>query len=66
MDLMTLAAKLYRGGFDSRQAGDIVLWMAEPFKYNRLAGLAALVDYYEEADRMFPRKEPKKVGVRID
>jgi len=63
---MELAAKLYRGGFNSRQAGDIVAWLAELYDYERVDGLVALEDYYKEADELYRRSEPKKVGVTID
>lgn len=48
MNLIEFANKLYNAGFDSRQAGDIVIWMAEPFSYDRIEGLVVLEDVYRE------------------
>lgn len=45
---LELSTKLYNAGFNSREAGDIVLWMAEPFNYSRVQGLAVLEDVYKE------------------
>ena len=65
MEPMELARRLYRGGFNSRQAGDIVIWMAEPFKYDRVPALATLEDYYEEADRLYAEKDQGYKGIKV-
>ena len=48
MTPIELANKLYNSGLNIRDAGDIVLWMAEPFHYNHVQGLVALEDVYQE------------------
>ena len=65
MTAMELAAKLYRGRFNSRQAADIVAWMAECFGYERVDGLVALEDYYKEADRMYAQKDIGYKGIKV-
>lgn len=48
MDPSEIIAKLYRGGFNSKLAGDIIEWMAEPWHYNRVAALEKLDEMYED------------------
>lgn len=42
METVALVANLLRGGFSTREAEDIILWMAEPYGYDRVEGLALL------------------------
>lgn len=51
MDPTEIIAKLYRGGFDSRLAGDIIEWMAVPWHYNLAAALLKLEEMYAQFDQ---------------
>ena len=60
-----IVARLHRGGFTICEAADIVVWIAELGKYERVAGLAYLEEYYQEALYLQAQKPTAYQGLRV-